>query len=161
MSDQDSTPRIQVDSDWKAEAQAEKERLTQKEAELQETKEQDGASAPGELPAADFKGLIGLLASQAIMGLGAYTDPKTGGVVIDLVGAKFAIDLLDTIDEKTKGNLDAEEDKELTQILTELRTRFVQVADVIAQQQAQAAMDPNAAVDPLGAGGAPGIIETP
>ena len=105
--------------------------------------------------------LFGLLASQAIMGLGSYTVPKTGGVVIDLVGAKFAIDLLDTIDEKPKGNPDAEEDKELTQILTELRTRFVQVADVVAQQQAQAAMNPNAAIDPLGAGGAPGIIETP
>ena len=163
MSDQDS-PRIQVDSDWKAEAQAEKERLSQKEAELEEAKGNDGAAAPGELPAADFKGLIGLLASQAIMGLGAYTDPKTGGVVIDLVGAKFAIDLLDTIDEKTKGNLDEEEEKELTQILTELRTRFVQVADVVAQQQAQAAMNPQGSVDPL-AGGAPGtppgIIETP
>ena len=164
MSDQDP-PRIQVDSDWKAEAQAEKERLTQKEVELEEARDKDGAGAPGELPAADFKGLIGLLASQAIMGLGAYTDPKTGGVVIDLVGAKFAIDLLDTIDQKTKGNLDEAEEKELTQILTELRTRFVQVADVVAQQQAQAAMNPDGSADPLAGGGAPGIapgiIETP
>jgi hypothetical protein len=161
MSDQDSTPRIQVDSDWKAEAQAEKERLSQKEAELQEAKGQDGPGAPGELPAADFKGLIGLLASQAIMGLGAYTDPKTGGVVIDLVGSKFAIDLLDTIEDKTKGNLDEAEQTELTNILTELRTRFVQVADVVAQQQAQAALNPDAAIDPLAAGGTSGVIETP
>ncbi len=161
MSDQDPTPRIQVDSDWKAEAQAEKERLSQKEAELEEAKGQEGSGAPGELPAADFKGLIGLLASQAIMGLGAYTDPKTGGVVIDLVGSKFAIDLLDTIEVKTKGNLDEAEQTELTNILTELRTRFVQVADVVAQQQAQGTMSPDAAIDPVASGGTSGVIETP
>ena len=32
----------------------------------------------GELPPADFRALVGTLASQAIMGLGALADPKTG-----------------------------------------------------------------------------------
>ena len=95
MSDDEQAPKIQVDTDWKAEAQAEKERLSQKEADRSKATEEAGP--PGELPPADFKGLVGLLASQAIMGLGAYTDPKSGGVVIDLVGSKFAIDLLAVI----------------------------------------------------------------
>ena len=132
MSEQDPAPKLQIDSDWKAEAQAEKERLAAKEAEAREGAE--GAGAPGELPEANFKSLMGLLASQAIMGLGAYTDPQSGGVVVDLPGAKFAIDLLGVLEEKTKGNLSEEEGEEISKVLTELRSRFVQVAQLVAQQ---------------------------
>lgn len=131
----DETPKLHIDSDWKAEAQAEKERLA---AKAEEKTAEAGNPAPGELPPADFKSLMGLLASQAIMGLGAYTDPQTGGVVIDLPGAKFAIDLLGVLEEKTKGNLSDEEADEIAKVVTELRSRFVQVAQLVAQQQAEA-----------------------
>ena len=127
----DETPKLHIDSDWKEEAQAEKERLA---AEAAEKTSEGGTPAPGELPPADFKSLMGLLASQAIMGLGAYTDPQSGGVVIDLPGAKFAIDLLGVLEEKTKGNLSDEEGVEIDKVLTELRSRFVQVAQLVAQQ---------------------------
>ena len=139
----DDTPRIHVDSDWKAEAQAEKERLAETAAKKSEAAPGEDGANP-ELPPADFKGLMGVLASQAIMGLGAYTDPKTGGVVIDLPGAKFAIDLLAVLDEKTKGNISEEEAGELTNVLNELRSRFVQIAQLVAQQQAEAAGAPGA-----------------
>lgn len=139
----DDTPKLHIDSDWKAEAQAEKERFA---AKAEEKTTETGVPAPGELPPADFKSLMGLLASQAIMGLGAYTDPQTGGVVIDLPGAKFAIDLLGVLEEKTKGNLSAEEADEIAKVVTELRSRFVQVAQLVAQQQQAeaggAGMDP-------------------
>lgn len=156
MTEQDPAPQLHVDADWKAEAQAEKERLTEKEAQ-QSTEATDPAQKPGELPEADFKALMGLLASQAIMGLGAYTDPKTGGVVVDLAGSKFAIDLLGVLEEKTAGNTTDEEAKELTQILVELRSRFVQVADAVAKQQES---DP-ASVTPGTPGPPGGVIETP
>ena len=156
MSPDDQVPKIQVDTDWKAEAQAEKERLSKQEAERSSGDAPD--APPGELPPADFKGLVGLLASQAIMGLGAYTDPKTGGVVIDLVGSKFAIDLLAVIEEKTTGNLEEAEVTELTQILAELRTRFVQVAEAVAQQQANTPA--GAGIDPT-KGSPGGVIQTP
>ena len=139
----EDTPEIQVDSDWKAEAQAEKEQLASKEGD---------AKTDRSLPPADFKGLIGLLASQAIMGLGAMPDPSGRGVVIDLDGARFAIDLLVVIQDKTKGNLDDEEAKELDTLIVELRARFVQVADLVAKQQAA-----GAAPEASGEGG-PGII---
>lgn len=135
MSDDDA-PKLHIDSDWKAEAQAEKERLAQKASEQAEEKAQAGGGAPGELPPADFKALMGILVSQAIMGLGAYTDPESGGVVIDLPGAKFAIDLLAVLEEKTAGNLSDEESKELGTVVNELRSRFVQIAQLVAQQQA-------------------------
>ena len=138
MSDETPVPKIQVDSNWKAEAQAEKERLVEKEAEKETKKAEEpgGGETPQELPEADFKALMGLLASQAIMGLGAYTDPKTGGVVVDLLGSKFAIDLLGVLEEKTKGNTSEEEAKELSQVLAELRMRFVQVSDAVVKQAA-------------------------
>ena len=129
--EQDNT--IHVDSDWKAEVQAEKEKLAEKEGQQKESGEEASAPTPGELPPADFKGLIGILASQAVMGLGSMTDPKSGGVVVDLVGSKFAIDLLGVIQEKTKGNLDETEAAELEQVITELRSRFVQIAQIVAQ----------------------------
>ena len=86
------------------------------------------------------------------MGLGSMADPKTGGVVVDLVGSKFAIDLLGVIQEKTQGNLDEQESAELEQVITELRSRFVQIAQIVAQNPPadSAGMIPNAGeVDPL------------
>jgi len=133
----DDAPKLHIDSDWKAEAQAEKERLAAKAASKAEEK---GDAARGDLPPADFKGLMGILVSQAIMGLGAYTDPDSGGVVVDLPGSRFAIDLLAVLEEKTTGNLTDDEAKELAAVLAELRSRFVQIAEMVAQQQAAGGM---------------------
>ncbi|MCE9619098.1 MAG: DUF1844 domain-containing protein [Planctomycetes bacterium] len=125
----ENAPKIQVDSDWKAQAQAEKEKLTKQEA--------SRPAKPGkdELPPADFRSLVGLLASQAISGLGGYTDPQ-GRVMVDIMGSKFAIDLLAVVEEKTKGNLTPEEQAELSEVLGELRARFVQIAQMVAAKMA-------------------------
>ena len=136
----DDSNRLHIDSDWKAQAQAEKERLAEKEA------SREGTPEGGELPAADFRGLIMTLGSQAMMGLGAYGDPQTGRVMIDLPGAQFAIDLLGVLEEKTKGNLTADEATELTEVVGQLRARFVYVAKLVAAQMQQQA-----------AGGMPGV----
>lgn len=137
-----SAPKLQIDSDWKVEAQREKERLAQKEQAAKTAKPaagKPGRPSPGEaggqeLPEASFRSLVGMLASQAIMGLGAMADPQTNRVIIDLEGARFAIDLLDVLDEKTKNNLNKEEADELKQILAELRSRFVQISQLVAKQ---------------------------
>ncbi len=132
MTQEDAKPQIHVDSDWKAEAQAEKEKLAQEE--MNKADSPDSAkTGKDQLPEANFTTLISLFASQAIMGLGAMQDPKTGGVVIDLEGARFNIDLLSVIEEKTKGNLTEQEGTELQQLLAELRGRFVQITQAVAQ----------------------------
>ena len=125
-------PKIQIDSDWKAEAQAEKERLV-KESEAAEDNPENGR--PGSMPPADFETLIGALASQAVMALGAVRDPQSGGAVVDLPGARFAIDLLAVVEEKTRGNLQEKEEKALTQALVELRDRFVRISQAVASQK--------------------------
>jgi hypothetical protein len=129
----EETPRLHIDSDWKAQAQAEKERLAEREA-ARASRPEAGHEGEGELPPADFRTLVATLASQAMMGLGAYGDPQTGRVVIDVVGAQFAIDLLGVLEEKTKGNLTTEEADELKEVLAHLRARFVQIARLVAAQ---------------------------
>ena len=69
----ESAPKLHIDSDWKAEAQREKARLSEKEKPKAPTPAAGGKKKPleeGELPEASFKSLVGMLASQAIMGLG-------------------------------------------------------------------------------------------
>lgn len=146
----EDAPRLHIDDDWKAQAQQEKERLSEKEAERSTR-----TPGPDELPPADFRALVATLASQAMMGLGAYGDPQTGRVVIDLAGAQFAIDLLGVLEEKTKGNLTDEESKELAELLPQLRARFVQIAKLVAAQMQQEAGGAGAVP---GAGGVAGSI---
>lgn len=147
----DETPKLHIDTDWKAQAQAEKERLAMEEAEREQKR--GPAGKPGEMPPADFRSLVGLLASQAMMGLGMFADQKSGRVIIDLEGARFNIDLLGVIEEKTKGNLAAEEADELKHILAELRQRYVQISELVAQQMAtQAAGDAAASAGESAAG---------
>jgi hypothetical protein len=145
MADEQAAPKLHIDSDWKAEAQREKERLAKKEqatkpaATSAAAKGGAGAAASrGELPEASFRSLVGMLASQAIMGLGAMADQQTNRVIVDLEGSRFAIDMLDVLEQKTKGNLTEEEAKELRQILAELRSRYVQIAQLVARQMAAA-----------------------
>ncbi len=141
MSEADA-PKLHVDSDWKAQAQAEKDRLAEQEAQK--------PARPGrdEMPPADFRSLVGLLASQAVGGLGGYADEQ-GRVMVDLMGSRFAIDLLGVLEEKTKGNLSEEEAKDLREVLAELRSRFVQIAQAVAARMAQGKGGP-AAVPPPG-----------
>lgn len=125
---------LHIDSDWKAQAEAEREKLRK----IDTDRAAAGESGPAEkLPPADFRSIVGLLATQALGGLGAYGDPDSRRVVVDLPAAQFAIDLLGVLAEKTKGNLSAEENQELTAILSELRARFVHFANLMAAQTAR------------------------
>ena len=110
-----SESKIVVDDDWKAEAQAEKDRLSVAEKKVEDRVEDH------KLPEANFRGLLSILASQALMGLGVQQDPSGKGVMVDLDGAKFTIDLMGMLESKTQGNLSDEEAKELKQLIQELQ----------------------------------------
>jgi len=140
----EETPKLHIDSDWKAQAEAEKKRLAD---EAREREAKGGGKTPGEgeLPPAEFTTLMSMLATQAIMGLGAVPGPEGKGVMIDLEGARFAIDLLGVLEEKTKGNLSDSEADDLKQTLAELRSRYVMVTKAVARQATGG--------DPAGGGG--------
>jgi hypothetical protein len=57
--------------------------------------------------------------------LGKVVHPATGKIEKNLDGARFSIDLLGMLEEKTRGNLTAEEAKLLEQTLTNLRLNYV------------------------------------
>jgi len=124
-------PKLHIDSDWKAQAQAEKERLAQ-EAEKQGAEAGEGKES---LPPADFRGLVGAMATQALLYLGGFPDEQ-GRAMFAPEYARHYIDLLGVLDEKTRGNLTDEESKELTGVLHELRSRFVQIVQSVAAQSA-------------------------
>lgn len=133
-------PKIIVDSDWKSQAQAEKERLA-KEAEKKAAKAAP-AAAPGGgpagegLPPADFNSLLGTLITQALMYLGAFPDPE-GRAMVSLEHARFHIDLLGVLEEKTRGNISEEESADLKRALSELRLRYVEISKAVAEMIAR------------------------
>lgn len=159
-------PKIIVDSDWKSQAKAEKERLEAAEKASASKKPAEGGvgaglDAVGEegLPEANVQTLIGTLVTQAILYMGGFPDPQTGRAIVSLEHAKFHIDLLAVFEEKTRGNLTEGETQDLVQTLNELRLRFVEisraVAAAMAKQGARGAGGPAGPVVP--GGGPPGL----
>ena len=162
-------PKIIVDSDWKAQAQAEKERLAAAEREkAQKAAPKASVSIPGvggeahpdaegeEGPLeANFKALLGTLITGALTYMGAFPDPQTGRAMVAPEYARFHIDLLAVLQEKTKGNLAKEEEDYLNQALNELRMQFVELMKAVTamamKQEAQRAAGggaPGAGLDP-------------
>lgn len=187
-------PKIIIDTDWKAQAQKEKERLAAKEREAaarQATPRPPtataavgpaaaaapppaGPAASGgaagratasehELPPADFLAILEILMSQALMYMGAFPDPQTGRPIVSLEAAKFHIDLLGVLEEKTKGNLNEEEASNLAKVLHGLRMQYVELSRAVAQMQARMVKEAQAAAaagkTPTGSPGLAGLAE--
>jgi hypothetical protein len=76
-------------------------------------------------PEPDFKFFVTTLSIQASIALGQIPNPATNKTEVDLTQAKFLIDTLGMLKEKTKGNLDQEESNLLENLLYELRMIYV------------------------------------
>jgi hypothetical protein len=83
------------------------------------------------LPEASFATLVNSLVTQILLYLGDLT-PRGVEPQVNLDMAKFNIDLLGVLEEKTKGNLTPEEQKLLDNALYEARMRYVSVASAYA-----------------------------
>ena len=129
----DEAPKIHVDSDWKAQAQAEKAKLAEKSKAAPKPGTPGAPGAQGGLPPANFETLISTMITQALFAMGAIPDPRTGQRVQHLDLARHHIDMLSIIEEKTKGNLTEEETTMLTGALYELRTRYIQLSSAARQ----------------------------
>jgi lactam utilization protein B len=75
-----------------------------------------------------FIELVMMNAQQAALCLGQMAHPSTGKAEVNLDAARMFIDHLEIIKEKTRGNLNKDEEKILTSVLSELQLAFVQVA---------------------------------
>jgi hypothetical protein len=89
----------------------------------------DHAAADHDASAVTFVGFVLSLAHTAAVHFGDVPDPVSGTTgTPDLRGAQQMIEILALLEEKTRGNLTAEERQLLEQIVYELRMRYVEVS---------------------------------
>jgi hypothetical protein len=75
----------------------------------------------------NFGAFVVSLAHTAAVHFGDVPDPSSGQKLeLNLAGARQMIDILSLLEEKTRGNLSAEERQLIEQLLYELRLRFVE-----------------------------------
>jgi hypothetical protein len=97
------------------------------------TKQSSGPSTSHvHLPKIDLTTFFLSISSAAFMGMGAGMGAGEGGK-IDLELARQNIDLLELMQEKTRGNRTPEEDKLIEQLLFETRMRFLEVQKLAGQ----------------------------
>ena len=106
MADQEKKKLI-IDEDWKQQAQREKETMAAKEKEEKKKQEaeepQPGPGGP--MPQGNFAALVSMLTTQALFALGLIRVRGEEEHGPDLEMARYNIDVLEMLSEKTKGNL--------------------------------------------------------
>ena len=127
----DEGPKIIIDEDWKARAQREKE-----EAARQAGKQPEPAGDKAEPEPVSFPGLVNMFSMQGLIALGVLVPRDAKEVMVDLDEAKYIIDMLMMLRDKTKGNLTPEEQGLLTESLAQLQQAYV----LRAQQLQESAM---------------------
>ncbi len=80
------------------------------------------------MPEVTFSSFILSLNTSALYHMGELPHPETGQRVVDRELAKHTIDILVLLADKTKGNLESDENELLTRILYELKMRFVKLS---------------------------------
>jgi hypothetical protein len=175
-------PKLIVDTDWKAQAQAEKEKLAQKAAATKGAGPSlkvsgagggvagagvgvgsaagvagAGAEAGEELK--PFEELLRMLAMQALSFLGEVPDPRTGQRMFAPEYARLYIDMMGSLEERTKGNLSKDEQEMLTGLLSDLRMTWVEMTKAVAKAVQEGKIK---TVQPgqggMGGAGGPGIV---
>jgi hypothetical protein len=74
-----------------------------------------------------FETLVSYLSTTAMFQLGLIPGPSGEHIPADIPNAKRTVDLLEVLQEKTQGNLTANESRLLDDVLYELRMSFVEL----------------------------------
>ena len=116
--------KIIIDEDWKSQVEAEKEAAKHPEAEP--------AASPAmnddpPMPPASIQMLVSSLATEALMALGQVPHPVTNERKARRNQAKYLIDTIEILKEKTEGNIPPEESTAIGDLLHQLRMAFVQM----------------------------------
>lgn len=149
-------PSLHIDSDWKRQAQEEKKRLAEQEAKAKSAApaaagpvgviSSPAAAGPAaqrgvggraarddhEMPQANFESLVQSLATQVFFYLGELPT-RNGEVGVNLDMARYNLDMLGILEDKTRGNLTPDEQQTLDLVIYEARMRFVSVASRYAE----------------------------
>ena len=114
--------KLIIDEDWKSQVEAEKETLAKEQSE-----QAQAAAEPQALRPASFEMLLTSLATEAMISLGQLPNLGTQKVETNVPQARYAIDMLQVLEEKTQGNLTPGEEQGLKDLLHQLRLMFVSV----------------------------------
>jgi hypothetical protein len=115
----EETKKFSVDEDWKKSVEEERKRLDQQE---QQSTEQ---AAPERFPEPDFKVFLAGLYTQTLVALGGLEHPESHERAANLPEARYLIDTINMLKQKTQGNLTGDEDTYLSSLLHDLRMRYV------------------------------------
>lgn len=128
--------KIIIDEDWKSQVQAEKERAQRGEKAGGEPASAGGHSAGDRydvgdvpMPPASLELLLSTLATEALVAMGQVPHPATQKVHVHRHQAKYLIDTIDVLRQKTKGNLTPDEQTAIDSVLHQLRMLFVATAN--------------------------------
>jgi uncharacterized protein DUF1844 len=127
--------KIIIDEDWKSQVEAEREQAAKGKSAPAAPAANEGPSESADppMPPASFEMLLTTLATEALMALGQVPHPITGKVEVKRNQAKFLIDTVDVLRQKTAGNLSNTEQQVIDSLLHQMRLVFVQTADAPAK----------------------------
>jgi hypothetical protein len=89
-------------------------------------------------PSRSFQMLVDFLTRNAAAMLGGMADPRTGQAFLDLEGAREMIDMMDTLREKTRGNLAKADEDLLLEVIGSLKLTYMEVSKAAAAQMKKA-----------------------
>jgi hypothetical protein len=107
----DEFEETRMDQDWKEHVEA--ERVAGE------------VSGSAERPPVHFAFFVASLAMEAWIALGEMANPRTGETSSNLDQARYLIDTLGMLEEKTRGNRNDEEEKILREALLGLRLAYM------------------------------------
>ncbi len=125
--------KIIIDEDWKTQVAAERETLEAESSAPQAKPEESASPSPQAIPPASMEMLLTTLATEAMVAMGQFPNPADNEVSTHIDHARYVIDLLEMLQEKTKGNLSPGEEAMLTDLLHQLRMLFVSVQAGLTQ----------------------------
>lgn len=96
-----------------------------KDSVRQEKQKTDAEGEVPQIPEATFSFFVTTLGIQIAIALGEMPNPATNKTEENLDQAQYLIDTLDMLKEKTKNNLNKEEEGLLDHFLYDFRTKFV------------------------------------
>jgi hypothetical protein len=139
-------PEVAAPTAAETEAQATAYRQSSKDLDTMLRQANPGMKDPGLVA---FEHVVQSFYLSAIMAMGAGTEPGQKPR-IDILGARQAIDMLNVLEDKTRGNLTAQEQQLLQGITFELRMMFLELTNAITRQAQTGATMPTGAAMPPG-----------
>ena len=83
---------------------------------------------PLDLPAVEFEALVSILTTPALVFLGLINNPENDKQEVNLPMAQQQISLVELLQQKSKGNLDAKENEFIESALFQLRMAYLKTS---------------------------------